>query len=100
MKIEDFISTGRKNAVSQSDIAKMCNIPERAVRKEVETARISRGALIVGDESGYYFPSDIADIRAYVARTKARISTARKALVPFLRALKGAENGKSPVHSS
>ena len=88
MMIEDFILEGRANGISQADIARIANIPERAVRREVDEARINRGKLIIGDESGYFFPSDKSDIVAYVNRRKASIRTSRKALVPFIKALR------------
>lgn len=89
MLIEDFILEGRENGISQSDIARIANIPERAVRREVDDARIKRGKLIIGNESGYYFPANKSDITEYVNRRKAAIRTGRKALAPFLKALRG-----------
>ncbi len=88
MLIEDFILEGRSNGISQADIARIANIPERSVRREIDEARINRGMLIIGDESGYYFPSDEADITAYVNRRRASIRTSKKALAPFIKALR------------
>lgn len=88
MLIEDFILEGRANGISQADIARIANIPERAVRREVDEARINRGKLIIGDESGYYFPATESDITEYVNRRKASIRTSRKALAPFIKALR------------
>ena len=89
MLIEDFILEGRENGISQSDIARIANIPERAVRREVDDARINRGKLIVGDENGYYFPANKSDIAEYVNRRKASIRTSKKALAPFVKAIRG-----------
>ncbi len=86
--IEDFILEGRANGISQADIARIANIPERVVRREVDEARINRGALIIGDEFGYYFPSDESDIAEYVNRRRASIRTSKKALAPFIKALR------------
>ncbi len=86
--IEDFILAGRENGISQADIASLANIPERAVRREIEMARINRGKLIIGNESGYYFPSDESDIVEYVNRRKASIKTSKKELAPFIKALR------------
>ena len=88
MMIEDFILEGRSNGISQAEISRIANIPERAVRREVDEARINRGQLIIGDESGYYFPSDESDIAEYVNRRKASIRTSKKALKPFIQALR------------
>lgn len=89
MLIEDFILEGRTNGISQAEIARIANIPERAVRREVDEARINRGQLIIGDENGYYFPADETDLIDYVRRRRASIKTSRKALYPFMKAIKG-----------
>ena len=86
--IEDFILEGRQNGISQADISRIANIPERAVRREVDEARISRGKLIIGDESGYWFPTEESEIIEYVNRRKASIRTSKKALAPFIKALR------------
>lgn len=93
MIIEEFILEGAENAISLSDLAHVAGISDRAVRREVDDARIKRKALIIGDENGYYFPAEIADIRGYVCRRKASISTSKKALAPFVNALRGHGNG-------
>ena len=93
MLIEDFILQGRKNGISQSDIARIANIPERSVRHEVDEARINRGKLIIGDENGYYFPEEESDIISYVNRRKASIKTSRKALAPFIKTLRRGLDG-------
>ena len=89
MLIEDYIPEGRENGTSQADIARLANIPERAVRREIEQARIQRGQLIIGDQNGYYFPTDESDIRAYIKRRMASMQTSRMALYPFMKAIKG-----------
>ena len=88
MLIEDFILVGRQNGISQADIARIANVPERVIRREVDEARINRGKLIIGDEAGYYFPADEADITEYVNRRRASIRTSKKALAPFIKALR------------
>ena len=88
MKIKDFLLTGRKNAISSTELCCVTNLPERAVQKEVLEARL-RGELIISDDAGYYLPADESEIREYAIRRKAYIATASKALKPFLKALKG-----------
>ncbi len=88
MLIETFILEGKSNSISQADLARITGIPERSVRREINEARINRGKLIIGDESGYYFPSDEYDITAYVNKRKAAIRTSKKALMPFIQALR------------
>ena len=88
MLVEDFILVGKKNGISQADLARIANVPERVIRREVDEARINRKQLIIGDESGYYFPADESDITEYINRRKASIKTSQKALAPFLKALR------------
>lgn len=88
MAIKDFLLTGRKNAISSEELCYVTNLPERAVQKEVLEARL-HGDLIISDESGYYLPANESEIREYAIRRKAYIATARKALKPFLKALRG-----------
>lgn len=88
MAIKDFLLTGRKNAISSTELCCVTNLPERAVQREVLEARL-HGELIISDESGYYLPADESEIREYAIRRKAYIATANKALRPFLKALKG-----------
>ena len=88
MTIKHFLLTGRKNAISSTELCRVTNLTERAVQKEVLEARL-RGELIISDESGYYLPADVSEIREYAIRRKAYIATALKALAPFLKAIQG-----------
>ena len=88
MTIKDFLLTGKKNAVSMSELANICQVPERALQREILQARLN-GELIISDESGYYLPEDISDIKNYVVSRKAYIKTASKALAPFIKAIRG-----------
>lgn len=88
MTIKDFLLTGRKNAISSTELCHVTNLPERAIQKEVLEARL-RGELIISDEAGYYLPADESEIREYAIRRKAYIATAQKALKPFLKAIQG-----------
>jgi hypothetical protein len=86
--ISDFLLTGKGNAISMTDLAHVCQVPERALQREVLEARLN-GELIISDEAGYYLPEDESDIRQYVTTRKAYIKTASKALKPFIKALRG-----------
>ena len=88
MTIKDFLLTGRKNAISSTELCSVTNLPERALQKEVLDARLN-GELIISDEAGYYLPADESEIREYAIRRKAYIATAQKALKPFLKAIRG-----------
>lgn len=86
--IEDYILPGRENGIGLSDLAKVADISERSVRKEIELARIERGKLICGDENGYYEAANAEEIRDYIRRRKASIRTSTKSLKPFLMAVR------------
>jgi biotin operon repressor len=88
IRITDFLSSGEDQAISLSDLAALVNIPERAVKKEILNARL-QGELIISTERGYFLSAGEDDLRDYVCKRKAVIKTARKALRPFLNALKG-----------
>ena len=86
--IQDFISVGRGQAISLSDLSAAAGIPERSVKREVLEARIN-GHLICSDENGYFLAETADDLRDYVRSRQASIKTSRSALVPFLKALRG-----------
>ena len=86
MKIADFLLTGKRNAISMTDLAHVVNIPERSVRFEILQARIN-GELICSCEQGYFLPESVDDIREYVISRKAFLKTAGKALKPFVKAI-------------
>ena len=88
MKIADFISEGKDQAISLEELARATGLPERAVKREVLNDRIA-GELIISGNNGYYIATDEADIREYVITKKAYIKTAAEALRPFVKALKG-----------
>lgn len=87
MKISEFISEGREQAISLEQLARATGLTERAVKREVLNDRLS-GSLIVSGPSGYYIATDIEDIREFVIVRKSYIKTAAEALRPFVEAVK------------
>ncbi len=81
MDVIELIPYGRKNAVSQGDLATLCSTDKRTIRKAVECAR-RQGVPICSDNSGYYFPEDAEEARHYVQMQKHRIRTAAIVLQP------------------
>ena len=76
MKILDYIPRGQENAVSMADLAAAIGTDERTVRKIIEKARLE-GAVIIGDNSGYYKPASRQELEPYVHRIEKK---ARKIL--------------------
>ncbi len=81
MDVTEFIPYGKENAISQGDLATLCSMDRRSVRKAVECAR-RNGAAICSDNSGYYFPEDAEEARHYVQMQKHRIRTSAIVLQP------------------
>jgi hypothetical protein len=86
-KISGFLFVGRDHATPLTELCARVNLSERAVQKEILESRLN-GELIISGDEGYYFPSDLDELRDYVIRRKASIKTAAAALQPFIKALR------------
>lgn len=86
MDIIDFIPCGKKNAISNGELAILLNTDKRTARKIVYQARV-KGANICstceGDATaGYYIPLSVEEARPYQKMQRSRISSAEAALKP------------------
>lgn len=90
--LTDHIPVGQHDAISAEDLSKTLEMEKRDLRRAVENAR-RENILICGDQHGYYFAANDAEMGAYVHRVRGRIRTGFICLVPFLRQLKQAEGG-------
>lgn len=88
--LTDHIPTGRIDAISAEDLARLLDMDKRSLRQTVEEARRA-SILICGDERGYYFAADNAEMAAYIHRVRGRIRTGCACLAPFLRQIRKAE---------
>lgn len=63
MGIERYIPYGRENAVTRSQLRRITGLPDRTLRKAIQTARIE-GIPILNDQSGrgYYISDNIDEI--------------------------------------
>lgn len=63
MDIMTYIGVGREAAITRREISLLTNLPDRAVRKQIEAAR-RNGELIVnaGDGTGYYISDNIDEL--------------------------------------
>ena len=93
--LTDHIPVGHVDAISAEDLAKLLNLSKRDLRRAVEDAR-RNSVLICGDQHGYYFAANDAEIRTYIHRVRGRIHTGCMCLAPFLRQIKKAEGGGGP----
>lgn len=82
----DFIPYGKKNAISNEELAIRLNTDKRTARKFVHHARV-KGANICstcdGDETaGYYIPLSVEEAMPYQRMQRSRIASAEAALKP------------------
>lgn len=73
MHITNYIRTGKENAITREQLCSLTGLPDRAVRKLIELARME-GAIIVnqGDGKGYYISEDEQDIRRQICTNHSR----------------------------
>ena len=91
--LTDHIPVGQRDAISAEALSHLLNMDKRDLRRAVEDARRDN-ILICGDNHGYYFAANDAEIGSYVHRVRGRIRTGCVCLAPFLRQLKEAEGGR------
>ena len=89
MKIETYIPTGKENAITRSDLARLLGMTDRAVRKEIELAR-ERGELICNEGTGYFLAEDIGQIERQYRVDRARALAVLKRLKTMRRMLRDA----------
>ena len=91
--LTDHIPVGRRDAISAEALSQLLNMEKRDLRRAVEDARRDN-VLICGDNHGYYFAANDAEMGSYIHRVRGRIRTGCVCLAPFLRQLKQAEGGR------
>ena len=69
--ILDFIPTGEENAVHSAEICTRFGLTERERRKLFERLR-NAGAVICASDNGFFKPSDLTELTAYIGRESAR----------------------------
>ena len=87
-----IFGTGEENATTSKQIKRSFGLTERELRKIVEKCRRS-GIYILSSDSGYYFPSCIDEVRAFVQRENRRIRSQCITLSPLKRYLKKLDSG-------
>lgn len=81
--IIDMLPKGKAQAVKMSTLAAALHISDRDVRKLIHEARCN-GAVIIGDNNGYYLPDSREELLPYYL-------AARKRSVSGLKSLKAAK---------
>lgn len=85
-KIMHLLPCGKENAVSMWELSLVLNMSERQTRKAVFDARQS-GAIICGDNSGYYRPETRSELQRYYFRARKRAKSCFSSLQAAKRAL-------------
>lgn len=86
------IGTGEKAAVTSKQIKQSFGLTERELRKIVEKCRRS-GIYILSSDSGYYFPSCIDEVKAFVRRENGRVRSQCATIASIKRLLKELDSG-------
>ena len=77
--ISSFIPHGKDNAIKMSALAAALHTSEREVRKIIHEARCN-GAVIIGDNNGYYLPCSQEELLPYYITARKRSASGLKAL--------------------
>ena len=72
--LTESIPAGEAEAVSMQHLARVLDIGERELRREVENARRA-GILICSSKNGYFMPETIHELKAYARRAEKRAKT-------------------------
>ena len=91
MKIADFLNRGQQNATHLKQLVVLADLPERAVRRQIEAER-KGGTMILSDcKGGYFLPGDPDELKRFsrsMARRANKIMTvAKTAEAAYVRAL-------------
>lgn len=85
------IGTGEKAAVTSKQIKQSFGLTERELRKIVERCR-RNGIYVLSSENGYFYPSCIDEVIAFVKRENGRIRNQCITLAPLKKYLKRLDN--------
>lgn len=81
--ILDYIPSGENHAVSMTQLGDLLGVDTRTVRHLIQDERIN-GHIICGTDSGLFRPVNDLELKEYITRTKARILTSVRTLLPAL----------------
>ena len=82
------IDKGEDNAVSLEQLINITGLPNREVRKIIETLRRA-GHVIISSDNGYYYPETVEELKRYINRESSR---ARSILITLSSARELLEN--------
>lgn len=97
MKVKDYLSYGRENAVNSKELAEVMGFRSvRELQKQIERER-SAGAVILSDPcgAGYYLSKDPAELTRFIRTLKNRANNTLKAARSAQMVLDAAEGQES-----
>ena len=65
------IGTGEENAVSLEQLINVTGLPNRDVRKLIESLRRS-GHIIISSNAGYFYPETVEELMKYIRKERSR----------------------------
>ena len=72
MDILEYIPFGRENAVTRSYLRDVTGLPDRDMRRCIESARKEVPIINLQDGRGYYRPNDKEELTRYILQEQAR----------------------------
>ena len=85
-RILSAIGEGQENAVHLSELIRISGMTDRELRKTIEYLR-RQGVVIISGNSGYYFPADETELKAFVRQEEHRAKSILVTLRPAKRYL-------------
>lgn len=85
-RILSAIGEGQENAVHMSELIRISGMTDRELRKTIEYLR-RQGVVIISGNSGYYFPADETELKAFVRQEEHRAKSILVTLRPAKRYL-------------
>lgn len=87
--LTSHIAVGEVNAIKTNQLLESMHLKESDIRDLREMIERARGdeVLILSSGKGYFFASNIAELRRYINTQKRRIKSSWKALRPFIKEL-------------
>ena len=87
--ITSYIPTKKESAVSREMLCEWTGLPDRKVRRLIESAR-REGVMILSFGNGYYISEDLEELRKYYAQERRRAISILARLKVMRRKLKEA----------
>ena len=84
------IPVGRENAINCKELARITNTEPRIIKAVISKCRL-KGTIICSsldtEHGGYFYPSNLDELKDYVTVEQKRIDTAQEALNPAIKKL-------------